>query len=410
MPSLREVGIAMTGTKRKMARSFLLNLVAVAVPLVVIQLLVLPLVGQRMGSDQYGFVVAIFAFFSLMPGVMGNSLNNIRLIHETDWGADAEGDFNVLQVSFAVVAALVVALYAALNGYLNAWGLGAIALTALLWALREYGCVAFLVSMDYGSILGNSLWMSAGYLAGYAVFALSGAWTVIFLMGQAASVIYIVAKTRPMRAGIEPSERLGGLARESGVLMASTFVARSASYCDRVILYPLIGGTSVAIYYAATLVPKLVNMVASSMNSVILSFLSRRKVADRAELLVVLGVGLGVCVVCYGIVMVLAPPVLSVLYPQFVSASLSLLPIVTATAFTVVLSTLVSPYVLKYRSLRWQIVVSSTSLALYLGAALALLSLFGLMGFCVGALLAEVARLLALLGIFFFGKDRSCAE
>lgn len=264
--------------------------------------------------------------------------------------------------------------------------------------------------MDYGSILWNSLWMSMGYLVGYVAFALTGAWTVIFLIGQAASVTYIAAKTRPVRASIGPSGHLGDLVRESGVLMASTFVARSASYCDRVILYPMIGGASVAVYYAATLVPKLVNMVASSMNSVILSFLSRHKTVDRTELLVVLGAGLGVCVVCYGVVMVIAPPVLSVLYPQFVSASLSLLPVVTATAFTVVLSTLVSPYVLKYRSLRWQIVVSSISLALYLAAALALLSLFGLMGFCVGALLAEVARLLALLGIFFFGKERSCAE
>ena len=79
--------------------SFVLNLGAVALPLVVLQLLVLPLLGRDMGADQYGFVVAIFAFFSLMPGVMGNSLNNVRLIRETEWGAEADADFNILQVA-----------------------------------------------------------------------------------------------------------------------------------------------------------------------------------------------------------------------------------------------------------------------------------------------------------------------
>ncbi len=400
----------MSASKKKLAKSFVLNLGAVALPLVVLQLLVLPLLGRDMGADRYGFVVAIFAFFSLMPGVMGNSLNNVRLIRETEWGAEADADFNILQVAFAVLGALIVSLYAACNGFLDAWGLAAIALTAFLWVLREYGCVGFLLAMDYASILCNSFCLSVGYLLGYVLFLFSGVWTMVFLVGQAASVAYIAVRLRLHRAGVAPSGHLRALAKDSLLLMVSTFVARSASYCDRVVLYPLIGGSSVAVYYAATLVPKLVNTVASSMNSVVLSFLSHRKTAPRRELLLVLGVGLGVCALCYGVVLAIAPLILSVLYPQFVDASLSLLPVVTATAFTVVLSTLVSPYVLKYRPLRWQMTVSVVSLALYLVAALVLLSLFGLMGFCAGALLAELGRLAILLGIFFFGKEKVCAE
>lgn len=400
----------MSESKSKIVISFVFNLVALALPLVVLQLLVLPMMGRTMDGDRYGFVVAIFAFFSLIPGVLGNSLNNIRLIHESDWAAEEEGGFNLLQIVFAIIGAMAVAIYAALNGYFSVSDLVLIAATGLLWTMREYGCVAFLIDMDYRSVLLNSVVMSSGYLLGYVAFLATGCWMLVFFVGQVLSVAYIFVRTGLKNGGVAKSDRFGSLVRESLILSASTFVARSASYCDRVILYPLIGGASVAVYYSATLVPKLVNMIASSMNSVILSFLSKRSKIHRNELFLVLVASFAVCVVCYGIVMAIAPPILSLLYPQFAEAALPLLPIVTATAFVVVLSTIVSPYVLKFRPIRWQMIVSIVSLVFYLAAALVLLYWFGLIGFCIGALLAETGRFTALLMIFIFGKGRQCAE
>lgn len=57
--------------------------------------------------------------------------------------------------------------------------------------------------------------------------------------------------------------------------MISNVLARAINYADKILLYPLLGGTMVSVYYAATVFSKVVSLAITPINSVALSYLSK---------------------------------------------------------------------------------------------------------------------------------------
>lgn len=391
-------------TKKRIAKDVFLNVIASALPVVLLQIFLFPSLAFEIGSELYGFVIAIYSMFSLAPGSFGNALNNVRLVHQTDWHSEADSNFNVLLLITGVLSASITIAYALLNGLSEITPLVLIALTSLCWIAREFGSVAFRLVLDFWAICINSFVMCAGYLIGYLVFMLGGGWGFIFLFGQLLSCIYIFKKTDFYSAGFKVSTFFKQIAKETMQLEVSVFIARVVVYCDRLILYPLMGGTAVAIYYSATVISKLVNLGTASLNSVVLSYLSKQKTDQRKRALLVLLVGFVVCVVFYGLILLTAPLILTVLYPQFTNDSLLLVPITAATSLIAVLSSLLNPYLLKFRSMSWQLLMPSLSLIVYVVLTLLLFMNFGLLGFCVGALITEILKLLVQLLIYLFAK------
>ena len=71
--------------KKKILIDILTNIVAVAIPTVVLQLYILPKISSYMTSEEYGLVVTILALMNTFPSAIGNVLNNVRLLHQLDY-------------------------------------------------------------------------------------------------------------------------------------------------------------------------------------------------------------------------------------------------------------------------------------------------------------------------------------
>lgn len=396
--------------RKRIAKDVILNIFASAVPVVLLQIFLFPSLALEIGAELYGFVVAVYSMFSLAPGSLGNVLNNARLIHQTDWGSKADSDFNVLLLISGILSVSITIVYSLLNGFSEYVSLVLIALTSLLWVVREFGSVVFRLVLDFQAICINSFVMCLGYIIGYLIFAFSGNWGYIFLVGQLLSCIYIFRKTGFFSSGFKATIHFKQLLKEVLQLEISVFIARMVTYCDRLILYPLMGGTAVAVYYAATVISKLVNLGTSSLNSVVLSYLSKQTKDKHKQTLSVLLIGFGVCVFFYAVILLVAPLILSILYPQFVDDAITLVPITAAASLTAVLSSLLNPYLLRFRSVHWQLVVPFLSLIVYTALTLLLFMHFGLIGFCVGALITEILKLLVQLLIYLCVKPSSLAS
>ena len=65
-------------------------------------------------------------------------------------------------------------------------------------------------------------------------------------------------------------------------------------YADRLILYPLLGGVAVSIYYSATIISKLISLAVTPLSTVILSYFSKMESLKRRTFYVMLSVGLTV--------------------------------------------------------------------------------------------------------------------
>lgn len=395
----------MNSARLHIVKDMSISIGANAAPLLILQLVVLPALGAHVSVEEYGLAITLASFFSFCPATLGSVLNNIRLIRDADYPVEKKGeDFGVLAAIAGTVSFMASTAYAASIANLSLLEYLMLGCTGLMFFLGTYWVVAFRLSIDYRAIFAANCTLATGYLIGFFLLMIAGLWELVYFTGQACMVAYLMRKTGIWKEPVRKTEGFSTIAKESILLSISTFLARVSGYCDRMILFPLLGATAASVYYVSTLLAKIVSLLTSSANNVILSYLAKESVASKRKFWITLAVGVVTCALCYGIVMAVSPVVLSLLYPQFAQEALSCLPITSCTAFVMVLTGLVDPYVLRYRPMSWQLLFSSLSVTVYVCAAIFLMGKFGLIGFCWGALIAESVRLMAEIAVFCFSK------
>lgn len=387
--------------KRKIIGNMMINIVSVALPLVVLQLFVLPLLAGSVDENEYGIVVTIASFFSFCPATIGNVLNNIRLIYGKErTKQEGSTDFCSLLLVCLGLNCIITVCYIGLSYSFDVLRILVIVLTSAAWLAQSYGVVSYLLKLDYRGVLLNNVAMAFGYLVGLGLCYGTARWELIYFCGQAFSLFYIFLTTGILKEKPRITPFFRSALRESTLLGASSLMLRLSTYSDRMILLPLMGGAAVSVYYVSTLLAKIVSMLSSSISNVMLSHLASRGKEKTKDIWTVMLVGLIVCCISYVIVLAAAEPCLNLLYPQFAEEAVQYLPITSLTAFVAVMFRLANPFLLCSLPMAWQLVISAISVVIYLGFALVLLNLYGLFGFCAGALTAESCKLLIALVLY----------
>ena len=63
---------------KKIILDIVLNITATAIPLIILQLVVLPLIATKMSDELYGFTLTIISTITIIASSLGNALNNVR--------------------------------------------------------------------------------------------------------------------------------------------------------------------------------------------------------------------------------------------------------------------------------------------------------------------------------------------
>ncbi len=214
------------------------------------------------------------------------------------------------------------------------------------------------------------------------------------------SLLYIGSKSDLWKEPISLTPRFQHTTWQTTLLLISNVLNRVITYADKLLIYPILGGTMVAVYYAATVFGKVVSLVITPVNSVALTYLSKASKEKENMLRSALLLGLLICGVGYVVCIAISRPVLEILYPQFVDQSMEYIYITTATTVVYALISIVNPFILKFFDMKWQIVINSGTAIVYVTFCLGFLNLWGLWGFCLGALVTNVLKLFIMLGIY----------
>ena len=167
-------------------------------------------------------------------------------------------------------------------------------------------------------------------------------------------------------------------------------------------MYPLLGGTAVSIFYTATILGKTVSLAIQPASGVLLSYFAQMKKLNNKYFVLFCGTSFGIGIIGYIIVILISRPVLSFLYPQFVNEALEYIYIATLAIMINIVCGVVNPAVLKFCSSKWQLAINLSYLFIYVGSTVILMNFYGLMGFCIGILIANSIKLLLMLIIFYF--------
>lgn len=363
-----------------------------------------------MPSDDYGLLVTILALLNVVPATLGNVLNNIRLLHETDYQEkNIHGDFNLLLIISEVANIIIVGIFAvAYSGNIVFIDVLLTTCVAIVWLLREYFIVAFRLIINYKAILLNNIIMVIGYGVGYGLFLILGQWQIIYLSGYIFSLVYIIAHCSLWKEPVQKTELFKMITSESTMLLIAGLLTRVIIYADKLLIYPILGGTMVAIYYAATIFGKVVSLVVNPVSSVALTYLSKRKSKDNKMFGYTLLIGCAVCLVGYIACIIISKPVLKILYPDFVDEAMHYILLTTGVAVLTAWISLINPFIMKFFSMKWQIAINGGTAAIYVILSMTLLNFWGLYGFCVGALITYILKLLLMITIYY--KCRSLEE
>lgn len=388
--------------KKKIVFDVFLNLLATTIPTLMLQLLILPQMARNMSEDCYGLLVTMAALMTIVPSTMGNVLNNIRLLRNGhDSKASQRGDYNVLLCWMSLVNIVIMVIMTIKYEYgFHGKSVLLTSVLSCLWLVWDYSIVEFRLVVDYWAYLKCCLIKSMGFVVGYFLFRAEGSWQLVYISGYVCSVVYIIKRTGMWKMPVRRSEHFCELSKDTLWLLAAKILQRAVGYADKLLIYPLMGGTVTSIYYVASVFGKVVSLVIAPMNSVALTYLSRFKKKDDSLFHRTIAIGALFCAMGYGMSVLAGRPVLELLYPTYAQAAAQLLWLTSAIVVVQTLNSIADPFVLRFASLKWQVLVNGSTVSVYVILGIILLKEYGIPGFCIGVLLANILKFLIMLGIY----------
>ncbi|MDD4142705.1 MAG: hypothetical protein PHR20_07985 [Bacteroidales bacterium] len=395
--------------KKKVILDVLLSLVSSVLPVAVLQFFILPWLSKRVvNPESYGLIISYISFWGLVPAMLGGSLNNIRLIHsKSNQVGNAEGNYNFILCILGVLtffSTIIATLY--LERSINTFDTILIIIAVCLMLINDYFIVSFRLALNYKKVfLYNSI-LSAGYFFGYALYLLCGAWQMIYLISYACSLVFLLLQTDLWREPFRKTNLFKNIFNDTLLLTVSNFLNRVLNYADKFFLFPLVGGTAVSIIYTATFFTKILSLLITPINGVVLSYLARIKKRPDRLFSQTITIGTGLAIMGYIISIIISRPLLGLLYPAYVNEAMRYIPITAASSMLAAFNTMINPFVLQYSSIKWQLPINGITAVAYIAFAYFLFKLYGLTGFCIALVLGRVVRLSILL-IAYYAKPRN---
>lgn len=408
-------GYRVTG-KKKVIYDMALNIISVGISTVVLQLFILPSIAKHIDDASYGLMVTILAMMNTVPSTIGNVLNNVRLLNRKEKNEeDQGGDLAVLfWISETIIFVFLVIASILYLGFGDLLGIILTVFVGLVWLAAEYHSVAFRLDLDYKGVLLSNIIRSIALVIGYGLFLITKRWQVIYLFGFVGSYFYllVIKKSRIVFEKPRRTEIFGKCLRDAASLSGANVVGRSINYADKILMYPIMGGPAVSIYYAATLLGKVVSLVITPINSVALSYLSKYKKKPDKIFRWVFLTGLGICIAGYFFAIILGKPILTFFYPDYAEEAIKYIYITSASIVIQVFTSVITPFVIKFCKTYWQVVINLITIIIYIVVSLLLVKKLGLTGFCIGVLIANIVKLIITLWTYFkhSGDDEKQGE
>ena len=149
--------------------------------------------------------------------------------------------------------------------------------------------VTFRLELNFKGIVINNIIMVVGYVVGLVLYSFTLYWQYVYILGISFSLIYIIKHSDIITEKIRITPLFKRHLVELLFLIFASLINNLLNYADRIIIYPLIGGTAVSIYYASTLFGKIVSTAISPLNSVALSYLAKKNILKKELFIKTLG-------------------------------------------------------------------------------------------------------------------------
>lgn len=372
---------------KKITIDVIYNLIASAIPTLLLQFIIHPIIARIAGNDSYGEMLTVLSVVNICVGMFGSPFNNARLLENDSY--KSPGDFNVL-MAMALLLSLVLQgiLSIAYHFAFSLLGFILIAGYNVTTILGAYYSVEFRIKLSYKKICVGKLMQATGYGLGAAVFYFTQRWEFVFFFGGLLELVYILANTTIWKEPYVFTERLTGTAKRIVILVLTTALSLVITYADRLIIYPAFGSEDVAVYYAATVIGKAILLITNPVGGVILSYVAKLKNMQRKHFIMLLSAVSVLGLVGYVGSCILSDPLIRIMYPESYPQALQYTPITNATVMIGLLYSFAWPVVFRFGNKTAPLLLAIIRIGSYLLITFLGMKTLGVMSVCYGNLIS----------------------
>lgn len=283
---------------KRISKDLIYSILGIAVMNGVIQLVLYPYLQHKLGAEAWGHILTLLAIVSIMGTTFGTGANYSRMLaraNERDSNSDYKR-FLLYVCIFAVVVAFVGMYWLQIGSVKTYFGYYFLIVVTIL---RYYADVEFRLNIDYKRYCFFYLLVALGYLIGIGGYFLFESWIMVMLLGEAAAVLYVKCRGTVLSGAWARSDHYKINMRSMLQLTGTQLLANVVFNSDRLLLQAFCGGAAVTVFYVATLIGKIVSLISTPLNGVLIGYLSRYKGKAKNRIFM----KLGLCSIPAGIVL-----------------------------------------------------------------------------------------------------------
>lgn len=377
---------------------FMYSMMGLVVMNGVIQLALYPFLNKQLGTDEFGVVLTLISLIAIMGSTFGTAANYSRMVTRMK-GQDSNGDYNIFLLLIAILSVVV-----SICGLMWLHRFSVLAevgylILMVVTVLRYYSDVEFRLNLNYKRFFIFYLLISVGYLAGIGLFFITHSWIIVMLCGECLAVGFVIVTGSIYKGELfKRSEYFKENMRSLIILSGTELIAAVILNADRLILQAIDGGTSVTIFYAATLIGKMVSLISTPLNGVIIGYLTKYEGGMKKSSFVKLCLGsivgsFVINVFCFGVsfifVRIMYADIFELVRPYLWFANLGQVFYFIANTLTVIL--------LRFTDEKYQLVINILFLIVFVVLAIPMTFVFRLWGMAIALVAVNLIKILIIM-------------
>lgn len=382
--------------KRAIASNTLYTMGGMLVMNGVLQLVIYPLLYRHMGDKELGGLLFIMGLVAIVCPSVGQALNTSRLVVRRNHPV-TNGDYDWLLLGFGGLGS-VIALFLS-RGSLENVGMGiGVFLLLLVTVFRYYGDVEYRLNLNYKRYFIYYCLVSAGYVAGYAAFRLTGWWVLIFLGGEIAAIVYVAATGQIFRQFLTRSGSFPVAFQRGFFLMLSYLVTNTTLNMDKLVLKSILGEEAVTHFYVVSLIGKTMVLLVAPINTIVISYLTKKKeLLTRSQFLKASLAGGVVSIVFFLASQIGTPLFVWLFYRDLYDTIKNLITVVNLGQILGMYSAYLFILVLTFTDEKWQLWLQAAHFVILAAVSVICTKLYGIQGFAWALLGANALRIAAVI-------------
>lgn len=374
-----------------------INIISNLVVVVAIQLLTFPIISKGESEQSFAELVVLYGIALIFATTFGNTLNNVRLLHNPNLGHKIkEKVFSKFFVIILILNAIVLTII--FFFYVKEFGVNQILFVAfsLLLTARYYLQVYFRENLNYTRILITNICVALGYLIGVMIYKfIVHESSLPFLLGEGAGFVYLVLNTEvKFKLHKDIKITYNGILKDYSNFSSINLIINILNYLDRLILLPIIGATAVTTYFIGSTASKMISLITTPMNNVILSYLSigtnniHKKNFNKLQLLL-----LSAMIPLFFIIKYMSLLIIYIIYKNYFDQAESIIDLVTIICLLSIYNSIIHPFGMKILKSKLLLYIQVGYAIIYLSLALVGSYAYNLIGFCIATVIAMALKL-----------------